>query len=39
MIIESRTMASSDEEEQLGHDSEDESELSDGQVRAQATSS
>lgn len=32
MIIESRTMASSDEEEQLGQESEDESELSDGQV-------
>lgn len=32
MIIESRTMASSDEEDQLGQESEDESELSDGQV-------
>lgn len=32
MIIESRTMASSDEEEQLGTESEDEGELSDGQV-------
>lgn len=32
MIIESRTMASSDEEEQLGQDSDGESELSDGQV-------
>lgn len=39
MIIESRDMASSDEEEQLGQDSGDESELSDGQVRAQANSS
>lgn len=34
MIIESRNMASSDEEEQLGQESEDESELSDGQVRS-----
>lgn len=39
MMIESKTMASSEEEEQLGQDSEDESELSDGQVRAQANSS
>lgn len=33
MIIESRTMASSDEEDQLGQESEDESELSDGQLQ------